>query len=473
MDYPRSFARVFRRWRAYFAPPSSPRPARFTSVALEGLEDRCVPAALSGMQPPVHPLVWGRSSDQPLIKQDGGASWEAPPVVQAPPGGKDGWWTSPDTFDDAPGPEPELLPGQESSLDWTGDFAAETRTDGAPVVGCPPGPFDATTSPPNDTGGDRPAEIESTSLPRSPAPAAGPIDSPTSLPANEPRAASHTTVPDPAAVAAAARPAVTVGLVPAVSQETPAAFRLTRTGSADGPLEVPYRLAAHDATGTVVRDGVATLPAGTEHVDVPATGTAEVVTLTLGGDGRGATATAFLAGDTSRCSEAALWEAYRAGGSTEAFAGLVEQHRPAVLRTCFQVLGSWHDAEDVSQLVFVALAQRHVRLMTTLAGWLGTVARNTALTFLRARNRRARHEQRAARSGEHKPDDAAELREELEAALAQLPAALAEAVRLRYLDGLSQQEAAAVAGCPRGTLSQRAAHGVRWLRTHLGLADSA
>src|SRR5262249_11071810 len=57
-----------------------------------------------------------------------------------------------------------------------------------------------------------------------------------------------------------------------------------------------------------------------------------------------------------------------------------------------------------------------------------------------------------------------ELREELDLALASVSAPLRDAVRLRYLEGLSQLEAAAVLGVPRGTLSQRAAKGLRRLR---------
>ena len=43
-------------------------------------------------------------------------------------------------------------------------------------------------------------------------------------------------------------------------------------------------------------------------------------------------------------------------------------------------------------------------------------------------------------------------------------APLSQAVRLRYLEGLSQADAARVVGCPRGTLAQRAAYGVQYLR---------
>jgi DNA-directed RNA polymerase specialized sigma24 family protein len=68
-------------------------------------------------------------------------------------------------------------------------------------------------------------------------------------------------------------------------------------------------------------------------------------------------------------------------------------------------------------------------MQAALAGWLGTVARNIAIMWLRARGRRSRHEERAARDAEVGSEEAAlDLREELHAALLQIPAPLRQAV---------------------------------------------
>jgi len=179
-------------------------------------------------------------------------------------------------------------------------------------------------------------------------------------------------------------------------------------------------------------------------------------------------ATLFAGQPGAGFSEAALYEAYRYGQSGEAFRALVERHHGTVYQTCYQLLGNRHDAEDVTQAVFLTLAQRQLRLQTTLVGWLRTVARNAAISFIRARRRRARHEQEVAQpdlffGGEELP----ELREELDTALSQVAAPLREAVRLRYLEGWSQHEAASLVGCPRGTLAQRAAKGIGQLRAVL------
>jgi RNA polymerase sigma factor (sigma-70 family) len=257
-------------------------------------------------------------------------------------------------------------------------------------------------------------------------------------------------------------------------------FRIARAPTGDGRAEVRYSLAVYSRAGAASREGLAVFPAGAAHADVTyramATGHAarpEIVTLTLVGSGTGhgasSSLTVFLPGEARRCSEAALLAAFREEGSAQAFNALVERHRSAVLRSCYRVLGSWHDAEDVSQMVFLALAQGKMRLHTTLSGWLSAVARNAAIVLLRSRRRRQRHELHAARPERATYEEfTAELREEAESALARLSGPLQEAVRLRYLEGWSQAEAAQMLGCPRGTLAQRASMGLQRLRDILG-----
>jgi RNA polymerase sigma-70 factor (ECF subfamily) len=281
----------------------------------------------------------------------------------------------------------------------------------------------------------------------------------------------------------AASPTVSPGSIASGPADSPhiqaGAFRISRTPAGGAPLRVHYDLTAYRGTEAVSREGAAVIAPGSAHVCVSAAGSLtgrggdpEVVTLTLRSDeayqiGRPA-ATLFRDRAAGGCSEAALFEAYRRGQSHEAFNALVELHRPAVLRTCSGILGNWADAEDVSQLVFMKLGRMPGPLNTTLTSWLSTVARNASIEFLRSRNRRTRHELRAARAVVTAAEDALlALRDELDAALARLPDSLREAVRLRYLEGLSQKEAAELLGCPRGTLSQRAARGIRCLRTIL------
>jgi RNA polymerase sigma factor (sigma-70 family) len=161
--------------------------------------------------------------------------------------------------------------------------------------------------------------------------------------------------------------------------------------------------------------------------------------------------------------DSVLVEAHRVGRSAEAFAALARRYEPAVTRTVQRIVGNHTDAQDVSQFVFMELARTRARFPGTLSGWLRVVSRNAALAFLRAKRRRRKHEQGAAK-GERVEAAPVVADESLAVALDQLPPELGQAVRLRYLDGYTQQEAAAIVGVPRGTLSRRAAAGVQILR---------
>jgi RNA polymerase sigma-70 factor (ECF subfamily) len=252
-------------------------------------------------------------------------------------------------------------------------------------------------------------------------------------------------------------------------------FRISRAPAGTAELEVHFTLNAYSGEEFLSQEGAAVIDAQATQVELAAApgtnqvGTPEVAVLTLQ-DGPGyhigrRAATVFAAGAAEACSEAALLGAYRHGQSDEAFATLVDRYRASVFRTSYRLLGNSHDAEDVMQFVFLALAQRGLHLRGTLGNWLRTVARHAAIMVLRARGRRGRHEQRAARADLFVDDqDGQDWPEELAMALSAVPAALQEAVRLRYLEGHSQHEAAAMLGVPRGTLAQRAARGILCLR---------
>jgi len=177
-------------------------------------------------------------------------------------------------------------------------------------------------------------------------------------------------------------------------------------------------------------------------------------------------------------SDAELLAQYRAARSSDVFARIVERHGPLVLRTCLRRLDNLHDAEDAAQDAFKALAQQADAIRGSLGAWLHGVAQHAANHLLRARVRRARREEAAASMRAASPQalcEQAEWRDELDAALSQLPEPLREAVILRYLEGRKFDEAARLAGCPLTTLSRRASEGIHRLRSILarrGLAFS-
>lgn len=257
-------------------------------------------------------------------------------------------------------------------------------------------------------------------------------------------------------------------------------FMIVGGTAAVGPREVPYTLAAHDISGTVATTGAVTLTGGAAAVVTPGTVLAgrspDILTITLRepfGVRPGFASATLLLAPAQRIADPVLFDAHRIGRSAEAFGVLVRRHEAAVTAVCQRIVGNRADADDVRQFVFLELARFQARFPHSAAGWLRTVARNASLAFLRAKRRRMKHEQASAKpeTVEVAPSDG--LDENLDAAIRQLPVDLREAVRLRYLEGYTQQEAARIAGCPRGTLSRRAAVGLRALRELLGAKQVA
>src|SRR5690349_6225732 len=93
----------------------------------------------------------------------------------------------------------------------------------------------------------------------------------------------------------------------------------------------------------------------------------------------------------------ALLEEYVERGSEEAFAALVARHVNKVYSVALRHTGNPLQAEEITQAVFVILAQksRSFSKRVVLSGWLYQTARLTAVTFIRSEIRRARREQEA------------------------------------------------------------------------------
>lgn len=256
--------------------------------------------------------------------------------------------------------------------------------------------------------------------------------------------------------------------------KTDSYFQIQRTPVTQQALQVEYEVRAYTNGVALARQQSAVFAAGSGQIDVTdlqlplSQSNVEIVTLTLHAQKQyqiaQPAATIIIANSAQLCSEEALLRASQEGKSAEAMTALVEMHRPRVLQTCYGVLGNMADAEDACQLVFIMFAQQHYKLQQTVGRWLHTVARNVAISFLRARQRRRRHEQKAQKAELLTTSANDELREEIDQALTQLPLPLRQAVKLRYLDGWSQEEAAEILGWPRGTLAQRAARGLQALR---------
>ena len=167
----------------------------------------------------------------------------------------------------------------------------------------------------------------------------------------------------------------------------------------------------------------------------------------------------------------ALIEAVRSG-DRDAFGLLVEREAAAVYRACHRILGRRHDAEDATQESFVA-AFRSIggyRGDGSLRGWLLRIA--TRQSFRRLAQRRPTAELDAA--GEPILADtaadpkrivvAAEIRDEVREAVAQLPDPYREVVALRFFGELSLAEVAEATGRPINTVKTHLRRGLERLR---------
>ena len=156
-----------------------------------------------------------------------------------------------------------------------------------------------------------------------------------------------------------------------------------------------------------------------------------------------------------------LVEHFLAERNEAVFEVLVRRHGPMVYRVCWRVLQQTEDAEDAEdafQATFLVLARNlaAVRDRDSLASWLHGVAHRVALEARCAATRK-RHEARAPVPSAAPPDDLTwkELRAVLDAELARLPEKWRLPLVLCYLEGRTQDEAAAELGYSGNTLRRR------------------
>ncbi|MDG3007680.1 sigma-70 family RNA polymerase sigma factor [Paludisphaera mucosa] len=175
-------------------------------------------------------------------------------------------------------------------------------------------------------------------------------------------------------------------------------------------------------------------------------------------------------GAVSALTDAQLVERFAAGRDPEAFAALVARHGPLVMGACRGVLDA-ADAEDAFQATFLVLLKRigTFPVGPSLGGWLYRVARRVARQDRLSQARRRRRE--ASRPGPEAGSGADAERSELLAVIRQevgrLPERYRAAIVLCDLEGLTREQAAAVLGCPAGTVGGRLARARRKLRDGL------
>jgi RNA polymerase sigma factor (sigma-70 family) len=177
----------------------------------------------------------------------------------------------------------------------------------------------------------------------------------------------------------------------------------------------------------------------------------------------------------------ALLERYTTRREDAAFTALVRRHSPMVLGVCRRVLHHEQDAEDAFQAVFCVLARKAASISKRAAvgAWLYAVAYRIARKARAKRGRQpvSQSDLPEIPAAEDSPEWAwKELRPILDSEVSRLPKKCRQAFILCYLEGLTNEQAAAQLGCPLGTVLSGLARARELLRTRLtrrGLALSA
>src|SRR5262245_30136651 len=175
-----------------------------------------------------------------------------------------------------------------------------------------------------------------------------------------------------------------------------------------------------------------------------------------------AEANAVSAAGADDLADEVLLERFTSRREEAAFADLVRRHGPLVLGVCRRVLHHEQDAEDAFQAVFCVLARRarSIRKRAAVGAWLHAVAYRLARN---AQKGRSRQPVAAANLPDiPAPDEPSEwvgreLRPILDEEVNRLPEKYRQAFVLCYLEGRSNERAAAELGCPLGTVLSRLA----------------
>jgi RNA polymerase sigma-70 factor, ECF subfamily len=165
-----------------------------------------------------------------------------------------------------------------------------------------------------------------------------------------------------------------------------------------------------------------------------------------------------------------------ARGDRESFAGLYTALAPAVHGMVLRVLRDPHQAEEVTQEVFLQAWLESGRFDPTRGsarGWLMTLAHRRAVDRVRASEAGRRRDHAWTDDGQGVAADTESLVEasleaqRLRAALAELSSLQRQAVELSYFGGLTHVEVSRLLGVPLGTAKWRIREGLTRLRDAL------
>lgn len=177
--------------------------------------------------------------------------------------------------------------------------------------------------------------------------------------------------------------------------------------------------------------------------------------------------------------------------SDQAFAALVARHVNLVYSVSLRHVGNSHQAEEITQAVFILLSRKAGSLSkrTVVSGWLFHTARLTALNFRRTEMRRSHREQESyMQSLSHEADSARlpgqdataetwrEIAPHLDAALSTLSDADRNAIILRFFENKSVRDVGGALGASEEAAKKRIHRALEKLRTTFakrGIASTA
>jgi RNA polymerase sigma-70 factor (ECF subfamily) len=142
---------------------------------------------------------------------------------------------------------------------------------------------------------------------------------------------------------------------------------------------------------------------------------------------------------------------------------IVEEYFMDVYAACFRILGRPQDAEDATQETFLALFREKEKIAaaTSARAWVLAIARNTAISMLRARRPVAPLAEEAAGAA---PLPETADRERLHVALAGLSEEERHLVQMRFLEGKGPAEMAAATGRNPGSVAVALCRALQRLR---------
>jgi len=150
-------------------------------------------------------------------------------------------------------------------------------------------------------------------------------------------------------------------------------------------------------------------------------------------------------------------------GDPAAFGLLVDKYRESIYGLAYSKLGNFHDAEDVTQEVFIKAYQklRTLKRYDSFLAWLYSITTNLCKNWLRSRSRRPDKESIEDRKPEtfsilsidsYRQEN---MLESVREAVDSLPEIYRQVLILHYLSGMSGKEIARLLGTSSGNIRQR------------------